>query len=169
MKRTETGPSSAAMTAPTWPSIIPSIAIAGACMAAPLFQPPTHEYLDFGAGTDSKERLWSRSGRPSCLRKELMKPSWKGEHMSFRLPLTPYVPLEANYKLTSGPSGSCAEFRKPGGHRHQVRAVRRDIDHLQSFPATPSLGVYFHIPFDDYEIARALETFCAFAECAFAP
>jgi DNA repair photolyase len=38
--------------------------------------------------------------RPELLRKDLMRPSWKGDEIVFSFTSDPYIPLEANYKLT---------------------------------------------------------------------
>src|SRR5205807_9260316 len=53
----------------------------------------------------------------------------------------------------------CAEFRNPVGIVTKSALIRRDIDVLQRLAAEASLGVYFSIPFADYDIARAVEPF----------
>lgn len=123
------------------------------------FSRPTHEYLDFGAGTDFERKIVVKVNAPALLRKELMRPSWKGEHIVFSFTSDPYIPLEANYKLTRACLEVCAEFRNPVGIVTKSALIRRDIDVLQELSREASLGVYFSIPFDDYDIARALEPF----------
>ena len=123
------------------------------------FSRPTHEYLDFGAGTDFERKIVVKVRAPELLRKELMKPSWKGDEIVFSFTSDPYVPLEANYKLTRACLEVCAEFRNPVGIVTKSALIRRDIDVLQKLTREASLGVYFSIPFDDYDIARALEPF----------
>jgi DNA repair photolyase len=93
------------------------------------------------------------------LRKELMKPSWKGDQIVFSFTSDPYIPLEANYKLTRACLEVCAEFRNPVGIVTKSALIRRDIDVLQKLAREASVGVYFSIPFADYEIARAVEPF----------
>lgn len=123
------------------------------------FSRPTHEYLDFGAGTDFERKIVVKVNAPALLRKELMKPSWKGEHIVFSFTSDPYIPLEAHYKLTRACLEVCAEFRNPVGIVTKSALIRRDIDVLQDLSREASLGVYFSIPFDDYDVARALEPF----------
>ncbi|MGZ8845984.1 MAG: radical SAM protein [Pyrinomonadaceae bacterium] len=123
------------------------------------FSRPTHEYLDFGAGTDFERKIVVKVNAPALLRRELMRPSWKGEHIVFSFTSDPYIPLEANYKLTRACLEVCAEFRNPVGIVTKSALIRRDIDVLQELSREASLGVYFSIPFDDYDIARALEPF----------
>src|SRR2546421_254539 len=45
------------------------------------FSRPTHEYLDFGAGTDFERKIVVKVRAAELLRKELMKPSWKGDEI----------------------------------------------------------------------------------------
>ena len=43
------------------------------------FSRPTHEYLGFGAGTDFERKIVVKVRAAELLRKELMRPSWKGD------------------------------------------------------------------------------------------
>src|SRR5215813_5922062 len=132
------------------------------------FSRPTHEYLDFGAGTDFERKIVVKVRAPELLRKELMKPSWKGDEIVFSFTSDPYIPLEANYKLTRACLEVCAEFRNPVGIVTKSALIRRDIDVLQRLAREASLGVYFSIPFDDYDTARALEPFAPSPNARFA-
>jgi len=123
------------------------------------FSRPTHEYLGYGAGTDFERKIVAKVRAPELLRKELMKASWKGDEIVFSFTSDPYIPLEANYKLTRRCLEVCAEFRNPVGIVTKSALIRRDIDVLQRLAAEASLGVYFSIPFADYDIARAVEPF----------
>jgi DNA repair photolyase len=123
------------------------------------FSRPTHEYLGYGAGTDFERKIIVKVKAPELLRKELMKPSWKGDEIVFSFTSDPYIPLEANYKLTRRCLEVCAEFRNPVGIVTKSALIRRDIDVLQRLSQEASVGVYFSIPFADYDIARALEPF----------
>ena len=123
------------------------------------FSRPTHEYLDFGAGTDFERKIVVKVKAAELLRKELMKPSWKGDQIVFSFTSDPYIPLEANYKLTRACPEVCAEFRNPVGIVTKSALIRRDIDVLQKLASEASVGVYFSIPFADSEIARAVEPF----------
>jgi DNA repair photolyase len=123
------------------------------------FSRPTHEYLDFGAGTDFERKIVVKVRAPDLLRKELMKPSWKGEQIVFSFTSDPYIPLEANYKLTRQCLEVCAEFRNPVGIVTKSALIRRDVDVLQTLAQEASVGVFFSIPFADYDIARAVEPF----------
>ncbi|HYT50437.1 MAG TPA: PA0069 family radical SAM protein [Pyrinomonadaceae bacterium] len=132
------------------------------------FSRPTHEYLDFGAGTDFERKIVVKVKAAELLRKELMKPSWKGDEIVFSFTSDPYIPLEANYKLTRACLEVCAEFRNPVGIVTKSALIRRDIDVLQKLSREASVGVYFSIPFGNYDIARAVEPFAPSPNARFA-
>jgi DNA repair photolyase len=123
------------------------------------FSRPTHEYLGYGAGTDFERKIIAKVRAPELLRHELLKPSWKGDEIVFSFTSDPYIPLEANYKLTRRCLEVCAEFRNPVGIVTKSALVRRDVDVLQRLAREASVTVFFSIPFADYDIARALEPF----------
>lgn len=132
------------------------------------FSRPTHEYLGYGAGTDFERKIVAKVRAPELLRKELMKPSWKGDEIVFSFTSDPYIPLEANYRLTRSCLEVCAEFRNPVGIVTKSALIRRDIDVLQRLAQDASVGVFFSIPFADYEIARSVEPFAPSPNARFA-
>src|SRR5437764_1037143 len=132
------------------------------------FSRPTHEYLGYGAGTDFDRKIIAKVNAPELLREELMKPSWKGDEIVFSFTSDPYIPLEANYKLTRRCLEVCLEFRNPVGIVTKSALVRRDIDVLSQLAEKASVTVFFTIPFRDYETARALEPFAPSPDARFA-
>jgi DNA repair photolyase len=88
-----------------------------------------------------------------------MRPSWKGDEIVFSFTSDPYLPLEAHYQLTRKCLEVCLEFRNPTGIVTKSTLVRRDIDILTELSRQASTYVFFSIPFNDYETARALEPF----------
>ncbi|MEP6637279.1 MAG: radical SAM protein [Acidobacteriota bacterium] len=131
------------------------------------FSRPTHEYLGYGAGTDFDRKIVVKVNASELLRKELMKPSWKGDEIVFSFTSDPYLPLEAHYKLTRRCLEVCAEFRNPVGVITKSALIRRDIDVLQTLSRNASLSVFFTIPFTDREAARAVEPFAPLPEARF--
>src|SRR5436190_924548 len=123
------------------------------------FSRPTHEYLGYGAGTDFDRKIVVKINAPQLLRKELMRSSWKGDEIVFSFTSDPYIPLEANYKLTRQCLEICAEFRNPVGIITKSAMIRRDIDVLKELSQNARLGVFFTIPFTDVDVARAVEPF----------
>lgn len=131
------------------------------------FSRPTHEYLGYGAGTDFDRKIVVKVNAPALLRQELMKPSWKGDEIVFSFTSDPYIPLEANYKLTRQCLEICAEFRNPIGVITKSALIRRDIDVLQKLTRDARLAVFFTIPFTDREVARAVEPYAPLPEARF--
>ncbi len=131
------------------------------------FSRPTHEYLGYGAGTDFDRKIVVKVNAPVLLRKELMKPSWKGDEIVFSFTSDPYIPLEAHYKLTRRCLEVCAEFRNPVGVITKSALIRRDIDVLQQLTRDARLGVFFTIPFTDRESARAVEPYAPLPDARF--
>jgi len=123
------------------------------------FSRPTHEYLGYGAGTDFERKIVAKVRAPELLRQELGNRSWKGDMIMFSFTSDPYIPLEANYKLTRRCLEVCLEFRNPIGVITKSALIRRDIDILQQIAREATLSVFISIPFADYDTARAVEPF----------
>ena len=61
---------------------------------------PTHQYWDFGAGTDFERKIIVKTNAPEKLREAFMKKSWQGELVVFSGNTDCYQPLEVPYTLT---------------------------------------------------------------------
>ena len=131
------------------------------------FSRPTHEYLGYGAGTDFDRKIVAKVRAPELLRKEFMKPSWKGDELVFSFTSDPYIPLEAHYQLTRRCLEVCVEFRQPVGVITKSALIRRDIDVLKDLSRKARLSVSFTIPFTDRETARAVEPFAPLPDARF--
>ena len=131
------------------------------------FSRPTHEYLGFGAGTDFERKIVVKVRAAELLREEFMQKSWRGDELVFSFTSDPYLPLEAHYKLTRRCLEVCLEFRNPVSIVTKSALVRRDIELLAELSRRASAGVFFTIPFNDYETARALEPFAPSPDARF--
>ena len=131
------------------------------------FARPTHEFLGFGAGTDFESKIVVKIKAPDLLRKELMKPSWKGETIAMSFTSDPYIPLEAKYELTRQCLEILLEFRNPVSIVTKSALIRRDVELLAALARDAHATVYFSIPFLDAEICRALEPFVPLPEARF--
>src|SRR6266542_2162703 len=131
------------------------------------FSRPTHEYLGYGASNDFERKIVAKVRAAELLRSELMKPSWKGDEIVFSFTSDPYIPLEANYKLTRRCLEICAEFRNPIGVITKSALIRRDTDVLQQLTKDARLAVFFTVPFIDREVARAVEPYAPLPEARF--
>ncbi|MFY9552449.1 MAG: radical SAM protein [Thermoanaerobaculia bacterium] len=118
---------------------------------------PTHQYLGFGAGTDFDRKIVVKVNAPELLRRELSKPSWKGDTLVFSGVTDCYQPTEAVYALTRRCLEVCAEFRNPVGIVTKGALVRRDLDLLSAMARETEVVVYVSIPFADDRTGRAIE------------
>lgn len=131
------------------------------------FARPTHEYLGWGAGTDFDRKIVVKLRAPELLRKELLKPSWKGDLLAFSFTTDPYVSLEAHYQLTRRCLEVCLEFRNPVSIITKSVLIQRDIDVISKLAREASARVFFSIPFMGKEVTRALEPFASAPESRF--
>lgn len=122
---------------------------------------PTHTYLDYGAGTDFDRKLVAKVNIASLLRRELSKPSWKGELVVLSGVTDCYQPIEATYRLTR----SCLEVLRdhytPVGIITKGVLVRRDVDVLAQIAERASASVGVSIGFARDEDARLVEPFAS--------
>lgn len=118
---------------------------------------PSHQYLDFGAGTDFERRIVVKTNAPDLLRASFLRPKWRGETIAFSGNTDCYQPLEAHYRLTRRCLETCLEFRNPAGVVTKSVLVRRDADVLAALARRARVRVSFSIPFADDAMAREIE------------
>jgi DNA repair photolyase len=118
---------------------------------------PTHEYLDFGAGTDFETRIVVKPDAARLLREAFEREAWKGELVVFSGVTDCYQPLEASLRLTRGCLEVCAEYRNPVGIITKAPLIERDVDVLVRLATEARVKVSVSIPFFDQEVARAIE------------
>ncbi len=118
---------------------------------------PTHQYWDFGAGTDFDRKLTVKINAPELLEKRFMKKSWQGEPIMFSGITDCYQPLEASYELTKRCLEVCARFRNPVGIVTKGALIQRDLDVLKDLARNAALTVYMSVAFSDDAMARKLE------------
>jgi DNA repair photolyase len=120
---------------------------------------PTHQYLDFGAGTDFDRHILIKAEAPKLLREAFERRSWKGEVLVFSGNTDCYQPLEATYQLTRQCLEVCRDYRNPVSIITKSSLIERDIDVLTELARTSWLCVTISLPFADPKVSRALEPF----------
>lgn len=118
---------------------------------------PTHQYLDWGAGTDFERKIVVKLNAPELLRREMHRKSWQGETIVFSGVTDCYQPLEAVYGITRRCLEVCLEFRNPVGIVTKGALVRRDVDVLGRLAREAAATVYVSVPFADEARGRAME------------
>jgi DNA repair photolyase len=66
------------------------------------FARPTHTYLDLNAREDFEREIVVKVNVPEVLRAEVMRPSWKHEHVALGTNTDPYQWVESKYRLMPG-------------------------------------------------------------------
>lgn len=125
---------------------------------------PTHEYLDFGAGTDFERKLVVKINAPQLLRKEIVRLNPKRDTLVFSGVTDPYQPLEASYALTRACLKVCLEYGASVGIVTKGVLIRRDVEILAQLAKTSGCQVYISLPFLNREHARAFEPYAPLPE-----
>jgi DNA repair photolyase len=91
------------------------------------------------------------------LRKELRRPSWRGEGIAIGAATDPYQPAEGRYALTRGCLQELAAASNPFSLITRNPMIVRDLDVLTEAAARAEIGVVFSVPTLDEEIWRKTE------------
>jgi DNA repair photolyase len=120
---------------------------------------PSHEYLDFGAGTDFERKLTYKPKAAELLRAAFERRSWRGEVVAFSGITDCYQPLEASLELTRGCLEVCLEYRNPVQVITKSVLIERDVELLVALAREAHCTVTLSIPFFDADRAKALEPY----------
>jgi DNA repair photolyase len=91
------------------------------------------------------------------LRRELARPSWKGDAVVVGAATDPYQPAEGRYRLTRRCLETLAERGNPFSIITRGPLIVRDLDVLQEAARRASVSVTFSIPTVDAEVWRRTE------------
>jgi DNA repair photolyase len=117
----------------------------------------THEFLDWGAGTDFDTKIVVKRNAPERLAEALAKRRNKGAAVAFSGVTDCYQPLEASYELTRRCLQVCLDFKNPVGILTKAALIRRDVDLLAKLHEVAGVQIYISIPFADPTQQRAVE------------
>lgn len=118
---------------------------------------PTHQFVDFGAGTDFERKIVVKTNAPEKLHEAVYDPDWRRAPITFSGVTDCYQPLEATYELTKGCLEVCAEIGNPVAIITKGALVRRDIDLLAKIHDKAGARVHVSIPFADDETGWVFE------------
>ena len=121
------------------------------------FARPTHEYLDLDAGRDFEKEIVVKVNVPEVLRKELARPSWKGEHVAMGTNTDPYQWVEGRYKLMRGIWEAFRDARNPCSILTKSPLLLRDLDLMKQIAAVTDITACLSVPTLDEKAWRASE------------
>ena len=118
---------------------------------------PTHEFWGLDAGREFEQRVFAKVNAPEVLRKELKRPSWRGEGIAIGTASDPYEPAEAEYRLTRSIIDVLCDFENPASITTKGVLVKRDVDALRELRRVADVRVNFSIGSVDEKVWKTTE------------
>ena len=121
------------------------------------FARPTHTYLDFDAGRDFEREIVVKVNAPEVARAQLMKPSWKREHVALGTNTDPYQWVEGRYRLMPGIWEALRDSGTPCSVLTKSPLLLRDIELFKELHERVGFAANLSIPTLDEQAWRATE------------
>jgi DNA repair photolyase len=121
------------------------------------FARPTHTYLDFNAGRDFEKEIVVKVNVPEVARAELMKPSWKREHVALGTNTDPYQWVEGRYRLMPSIWEAMRDSRTPSSVLTKSPLLLRDVELMKEIHGVAGFAANLSIPTLDEKAWRASE------------
>src|SRR5215210_7679865 len=121
------------------------------------FARPTHTYLDFDAGRDFEKEIVVKVNVPEVARAELMRPSWKREHVALGTNTDPYQWVEGRYRLMPGIWEAMRDSGTPSSVLTKSPLLLRDIELFKQIHEVAGFAANLSIPTLDEKAWRASE------------
>jgi DNA repair photolyase len=131
--------------------------IANGVVSHNCFARPTHKFLDMDAGRDFEKEIVVKVNVPEVLRRELARPSWKGEHVALGTNTDPYQWVEGRYKLMPGIWEAFRDFRNPCSILTKSPLLLRDLPLMQEVARVAPIQASLSIPTLEEKAWRATE------------
>src|SRR4051812_1394732 len=121
------------------------------------FARPTHTYLDFNAGRDFEREIVVKVNAPEVARTELMRPSWKREHVALGTNTDPYQWVEGRYRLMPGIWEAMRDSGTPSSVLTKSPLLLRDIELFKQIHEVAGFAANLSIPTLEEKAWRASE------------
>jgi DNA repair photolyase len=131
--------------------------IANGVVSHNCFARPTHTYLDFDAGRDFEKEIVVKVNAPELVRRELGRPSWRGEHVAMGTNTDPYQWVEGRYKLMPGIWEAMRDHANPCSILTKSPLLLRDKDLLVQISERAPVTASFSVPTLEEKAWRASE------------
>ena len=109
------------------------------------------------AGQDFQTRILVKTNFAEVLRRELARPSWRGEQVAIGTATDAYQPAEGRFRLTRRVLEALRDHRNPLGMVTKSPMVYRDIDVLADLARVAKVRIFFTITTVDLGLWRTLE------------
>jgi DNA repair photolyase len=121
------------------------------------FARPTHRYLELDTGLDFDQQIVVKTNVAEVLRRELARPSWRGEQVALGTNTDPYQRAEGRYRLMPGIIDTLAASGTPLSILTKGTLVRRDLGVLAAAAEEVSVGIGVSLALADEELRRQVE------------
>ena len=109
------------------------------------------------AGEDFQTRILVKANIAQVLRRELGRPSWRGEQVAIGTSTDAYQPAEGRFRLTRRVLEALRDYRVPLGLVTKSPLVLRDADVLAELARAANVRIFFTITTVDLALWRTLE------------
>ena len=131
--------------------------IANGVVSHNCFARPTHTYLDFDAGRDFEREIVVKVNVPEVARAELMRPSWKREHVALGTNTDPYQWVEGRYRLMPGIWEAMRDSGTPCSVLTKSPLLLRDLGLMKEIHERVGFAANLSIPTLEEKAWRASE------------
>jgi DNA repair photolyase len=121
------------------------------------FARPTHRYLELDQGQDFDRQIVVKTNVVDVLRRELARPSWRGEQVALGTNTDPYQRAEGRYRLMPGIIDALASSGTPLSILTKGTLLRRDLDLLVEAAEQVPVGVGVSLALADEELRKVVE------------
>lgn len=121
------------------------------------FARPSHRYLELDQGLDFDQQIVVKTNVADVLRRELARPSWRGEQVALGTNTDPYQRAEGRYRLMPGIIDALASSGTPLSILTKGTLLRRDLGVLAAAAEEVPVGVGVSLALADEELRKLVE------------
>src|SRR5947209_7797708 len=99
----------------------------------------SHTYFDLNADEDFETRIFVKVNVADVLRRELARPSWRGEPIALGTATDCYQPAEGRFRLTRQVLEVCLDYSQPVSIVTKSTLIRRDQELLAALARRTSV------------------------------
>lgn len=121
------------------------------------FARKTHDYLGFDTGQDFDTQIVVKTNVGEVLRRELRRPSWRGEHVAMGTNVDCYQRVEGRYRLMREVIPALTEAANPFSILTKGALILRDLDLLVQASQVTDVSAALSVGSVDRELRAAVE------------
>jgi DNA repair photolyase len=131
--------------------------IANGVVSHNCFARKTHEYLELDAGHDFDSQIVVKTNVGEVLRRELARPSWRGEHIAMGTNVDCYQRAEGRYRLMPPILEALRDAANPFSILTKGALILRDLPLLEQAADVTDVSAAVSVGFLDEEVWRTVE------------